>query len=67
MMIMASPSGMFSLMASSVGGMLGFSCSMLSRVYDLWVGYITLAWTVSTSMDQSFSFEQSSKFIWHQR
>jgi len=62
----ASPKGMFSLDASSTGVMSSFSRRIVSLVYALCVGYITLAWAVSTRMSQSFSFVYSSKFMQHQ-
>ena len=40
---MASPRDMFSLFASSVGVTSGFSRRICSRVYALWLGYITAA------------------------
>ncbi len=57
---MASPNGMLSLFVSSVGVTSGLLRNITSRMYALWLGYIIAAWTVSTSMSQSFSFVNSS-------
>ncbi len=59
----ASPSGIPSRLASSTAETSPFRGKMLSRVYALCVGYITEAWTASTTNCQSCSFEYSSKII----
>ena len=62
----ASPNGIPSFAASSGGDVSGFSGKMVFRVYALWLGYKTNAWTVWTSIGQSFSFEYSSMLMLHQ-